>query len=86
MTTTIQKITVFWAVDIVTGEHWACRARFADGSQHTGSVAIGPGASLDDAIDQACHQLGVELTHDDFARTSDDGGCGDWAAMDEATQ
>lgn len=72
--TTIHIITVYWDDD---ANSWAYRTTLDDGSVERGTVDVVPEASIADAIDQACYQIDVFLTHDDFAI---DGLCADWAA------
>lgn len=71
----VSTITVYWdEMDDV----WALRTTDAKGNVSRGTVCVPPESSIADAIDEACYQLDVELTHDDFA--IDGMLCADWAA------
>jgi hypothetical protein len=79
-TKTISRVQVYWDSQDSANEGWAVRWHI-DGQEQSDAVSIDATASLDDAIDQACHDLDLSLTHDDFTRDARrDGGCGDWSA------
>ena len=61
-------ITVYWDEQDPHNIGWAYQAGTADGHNESGEVGIDTSASLNDAVDQACHELGVDLDHNDFGR------------------
>ena len=75
----ITSITVYWDTQDPFHQGWAYRA-----CHDTGLIASGGinGIADDDlcgAIDEACYELGVDLTHDDFGMQPHvDGGCAKW--------
>jgi len=77
MAKTITDIKVYWDVQDPSNEGWAYVASNDNGLITSGGVDAD---SLDDAIDEAIFEIGVDLTHDDFARHDADGGCGIWTS------
>ena len=77
------SVTIYWDSQDSGNEGWAYRTIDSDGCEESGSV---DGVSDDDlcgAIDLACHELDLPLTHDDFGTEPDvDGGYGVWSAED----
>ena len=75
----ISRVEVYWDSQDSANEGWA--VRWWRGSQESSdAVSIDATASLDDAIDQACHELDMDLTHDDFGCDPKwYGGRGDWS-------
>ena len=81
MTQTITDVTIYWDVQDRSNEGWAYRASDNDGSIDSGSIDNIADDDLCGAIDDACYQLGLDLTHDDFAREPHiDGGCATWSS------
>lgn len=80
-TSKITEIRVYWDNQDRDNEGWAVRWFSSDREMGSDGIGIDSKARLDDAIDQACYELGVDLTHDDFACSPDvDGGHASWAA------
>jgi hypothetical protein len=73
--TKITKLTVYWDTQDPDNEGWAWRT-----DDDSGEIAIVSHASLDEAIDQACHELDIDANHDDFDKSTDEGGYGFWGA------
>lgn len=70
------RIQVFWDERDPQELGWHYFGFGLSGLKHWGG--LDPDLSFDDAIDEACFELGVGLTHDDFARCRDDGGWAEW--------
>lgn len=78
--TAITSVVVYWSEQAADSPGWAVRWK-RGGHEQSNDICIASDASLDDAIDQACHELDVPLTHDDFAREPRTaGGCAIWIA------
>ena len=67
MTRTITSLTIYWDSQDSSNEGWAYRASDADGDIDSGPIDGVADDNLSGAIDQACHGLGLDLTHDDFS-------------------
>ena len=76
---TIVEIRVYWDNQDRSNEGWAWKTTDAAGRTDSGPIDILPTADLDDAIDQACHELDVPVDHNDFATCKDDGGWAHWS-------
>ena len=77
----MKLITIYWSSDDRNNSGWAVKSKRDDGTDESGPIGIDSDASLDDAIDQACHKLDVALDHNDFCREQlEDGGFAVWAA------
>lgn len=75
----ITDITVYWNVQDRDNEGWAYRAGDEHGPIESG--ACNGADDLDEAIADACSQLGIALTPDQFAREPHiDGGYAVWTA------
>ena len=88
MARTITSLTIYWDSQDSSNEGWAYRASDADGDIDSGPI---DGVADDNnryllynlsgAIDQACYELGLDLTHDDFSiEPSLEGGYCLWSA------
>ena len=78
-TANITTITIYWDASDPSHEGWAKRWK-RNGIDESDDISIDGSASLDDAIDQACHELDVPLDHNDFARDpNQDGGWAFWS-------
>lgn len=68
--TELTEITVYWDEQDPQNIGWAYQAcHIRDGENEvaeSGSVSVDGSASLDDAVDEVCYQLGVDLDHNDF--------------------
>ena len=60
-------ITVYWDSQDPDNEVWAYRASDDQGDIDSGSIDLVSDSDLDGAVDEACHMLDVDRTHDDFA-------------------
>lgn len=79
--TTITEIKIYWDVQDPANEGWAYRAAGDRGLIDSGPIEGIDADDLDGAIDDACSQLGVDLTADQFGReTHVDGGVAVWSA------
>jgi hypothetical protein len=81
MAKTITDIKVYWDTQDPQFEGWAYVASGEQGLIASGGIDAD---SLDDAIDEACFEIGLRLTHNDFGRHDYDGGCGLWTDNDNA--
>ena len=80
-TRTLTAITVYWDAQDPRHEGWAYRAHYDDDHEDSGPVEAEPD-DLDGAITDACWQIGVELTPDQFAREpNQEGGWADWGQI-----
>ena len=72
--TELTEITVYWDEQDPQNIGWAYQAcHIRDGENEvadSGSVSVDGSASLDDAVDEVCYQLGVDLDHNDFSQMS----------------
>ncbi len=81
MTRTITDVTVYWDSQDISNEGWAYRASDADGDIASGGIDDIEDDDLCGAIDAACFELDLDLTHDDFGMEPHiDGGYGTWSA------
>lgn len=74
----IAEITVYWDIQDANNQGWAYVALGDRGLISSGGVDA---ESLDEAIDQAISELGVDFTHDDFARHHEEGGYAIWCEL-----
>ena len=76
----IHKIQVWWECDGNGDAGWAYHVSTRDNDElASGGVYLNPDASLDDVIDLVLHQLAIDgVTHDDFAKSLNDGGSAVW--------
>ena len=75
------EITVYWDTKDPTNEDWAYEASDDDGLIDSGAIEEIEPDDLNGAIDDACSQLDVDLTLDDFTTEPDaDGGSAFWSA------
>ena len=79
-TRTITSITVYWDSQDPDNEGWAYRTTDSDGRTDSDGIGILPTATLGEAIEQACHELDVDLHADQFA--GDPNADGGWASWD----
>lgn len=88
MKTTTRKptqVTVYWDTQDRDNEGWAFRASDDDGAIASGPIDGIEAIDLAGAINQACHELDLDLTADDFAQEPDtDGGYAVWSFWSEA--
>ena len=70
------EITIYW--DDLAG--WVFRAREIKDdrivAEESHAVGVSLDSYIDDAVDEACHQLGVDLDHNEFAQEPL---CWEWA-------
>ena len=66
------KIEIYWDGADWQNTGWAWRADKANGAETSGDIDTK--GTLNDAVAETCHFLGVDLTPDDFACTTNDGG------------
>lgn len=77
----ITSITVYWDVQDPSNEGWAYCAYNDEGLVASGGLDGVQDDDLCGAVNEACHELGVDLTHDDFGLSSHvDGGFAKWLA------
>ena len=77
----VKEIKVYWDVQDPAKEGWAYTVYGDDCVLASGSVEMDADASIDDVVDEAVWESGVEgLDHDDFATSKDEGGYATWAA------
>ena len=65
------KIEVYWDEEDYQNKGWVWRA-----GQDSGDLVTE--GTLSEAIEEACYYLQAELTPDDFAHSTDDGGYALW--------
>lgn len=81
MARTISGINVYWDSQDPANEGWAYRASDEHGDIDSGSIDGVDSDDLDGAIANACSQLDMDLTADQFAREPHiDGGFAVWSA------
>lgn len=75
----VAEIKIYWDVQDPSNEAWAYTVYGDDCVLASGSVDVDADASLDDVIDEALFEIGiVGITHDDFGKSSDNGGYASW--------
>lgn len=73
---TYSKIEIYWDEQDWQNKGWAWRANKTNGNDISGD--IDNKGTLNEAIEETCHFLGVDLTPNDFGCTTNDGGYGIW--------
>ncbi len=77
MARTPTEIKVYWDYQDVNNQGWAYEALDCLGLIDSGAIDV-DGDDMDGAVDGACSQLCVDLSHDDFAAEQEYGGFAFW--------